>query len=342
MSSSLIKTLKTKLANFERAGLMAGPTPLEPLINLSKYLGGPRLWIKREDLSGRGFGGNKLRKLDFVLADAISSGADTLISGGVVQSNSQRQVAAASALLRMECHLAVYKGRVDISSDDYMYSGNMLLDKLYGAHLHEVPWTGDRNKALFQLEQALQAQGKNTFVVPYGVSNGLGAVGYSSVCVELAQQCLEKAIMPAAIVHSSGSGATQAGVAVGASIALPSTEVLGIDIDAEPERVKADVTRFALEAANLLDVSFDPAKLIVLAGHSGPAYGVPHESTLNALSLAAKLEALILDPVYSAKALAALISLIKSDRWNKDSDVVFLHTGGEPSLFAYRHYLELE
>jgi L-cysteate sulfo-lyase len=144
---------------------------------------------------------------------------------------------------------------------------------------------------------------------------------------------------PATIVHCTGSAGTQAGLVAGAAVAMPSTGIVGIDIDAEPARVRADVVTFAREASNLLDVPFDEASVEVVAGHAGPAYGVPHEATIEAIRLAGRLEALPLDPVYSGKGLAGLIALIRQGRWRKDEDVIFLHTGGAPALFAYQSAL---
>src|SRR5262249_6943657 len=150
------------------------PTPLEPLPRLSAHLGGPAIWVKRDDMTGLGFGGNKLRKLDYVLHQALAEGADTLVSGGVVQSNSQRQLAAVAAKLGLQCHLVVYHGRVSDVSPAYDRSGNALLNQLFGAHLHETPWTGDRNAAIESLADELRAQGRRVFAVPYGVSSALG------------------------------------------------------------------------------------------------------------------------------------------------------------------------
>ena len=172
--------LSDRLARFPRLGLAHLPTPLEPMKRLSAHLGGPRLWVKREDCTGVGLGGNKLRKLDYVLHEAIAAGADTLVSGGVVQSNSQRQVAAAAAKLGLACHLAVYHGRLAPPSADYDRTGNALLNRLFGAELHDVPWNGDRNGAIRALADRLRAEGRKPFVVPYGVSNAMGAVGYAS------------------------------------------------------------------------------------------------------------------------------------------------------------------
>ena len=308
---------------------------------LSAHLGGPRLWVKREDCTGVGFGGNKLRKLDYVLREAVVANADTLVSGGVVQSNSQRQVAAAAAKLGLECHLAVYHGRLAPIGPEYETSGNVLLNKLFGAHLHDVPWTGDRNTAIGELAETLRANGRRPYVVPYGVSNGLGAIAYASTVIEIAMQMGDQGIEPTAIVHSSGSAGTQAGLILGAPACLPRTDVIGIDIDAEPERVRADVISCGHAAADLLGTKFDETRVDVIAGHAGPAYGVPHAATIEAIKLAGRLEALPLDPVYSGKGLAGLIALIRGGRWKTSDNVVFIHTGGAPALFAYREALEL-
>jgi L-cysteate sulfo-lyase len=334
-------TLSDKLSRYPRLGLAHLPTALEPMKRLSAHLGGPRLWVKREDATGLGFGGNKLRKLDYVLHEAIAANADTLVSGGVVQSNSQRQVAAVAAKLGLQCHLAVYHGRLSPPTPEYPISGNAFLNRLFGAHLHDVPWTGDRNGAIEALSERLRQQGRRPYFVPYGVSNALGAVGYASTIDEIAAQSAAAGFHPSAIVHSTGSAATQAGLVVGASIALEGTRVVGIDIDAEPERVRGDVVRYANAAADLLEASFDEADVEVVAGHAGPAYGVPHDATVEAIKLAGALEALVLDPVYSGKGLAGLIALVRAGRWHLRDNVIFLHTGGAPALFAYRSVLSI-
>ena len=329
-------TLANRLAAFPRLGLAQLPTPLEPMRRLTAHLGGPRLWVKREDATGLAFGGNKLRKLDFVLHQAISSGADTIVSGGVVQSNSQRQVAAVAAKLGLNCHLAVYHGRLEPPTPEYKTSGNAFLNRLFGAHLHDVPWTGDRNASIRALVDDLEAGGHKPYFVPYGVSNALGAIAYATTISEIDVQAAKLGFVPSAIVHSTGSAATQAGLVVGASLAMPNTRIVGIDIDAEPERVRADVVAFAREASIMLDIPFIEASVEVVAGHAGPAYGIPHEATIEAIRLAGRLEALPLDPVYSGKGLAGLIALIREGRWAKGEDIVFLHTGGAPALFAYQ------
>jgi L-cysteate sulfo-lyase len=332
--------LEAALSRFPRLGLAHLPTPFEPMTRLTAHLGGPRLWVKREDCTGLGMGGNKLRKLDYVLAAALDEGCDTLVSGGVVQSNSQRQVAAAAAKLGLDCHLAVYHGRLEPPSPEYERTGNALLNRLFGATLHDVPWNGDRNGAITALADRLRREGRKPFVVPYGVSSPLGAVAYASTIVEIAQQCAELSIVPAAIVHCSGSAATQAGLVVGARWAMTQTRIVGIDIDAEPERVRADVLTYGAGAAALLDRPFDAGDVEVVAGHAGPAYGVPHPATVEAIKLGASLEGLVLDPVYSGKGLAGLIALIRAGHWTSGQDIVFIHTGGAPALFAYTHLFD--
>jgi L-cysteate sulfo-lyase len=215
MSEQKKDLLAERLSAFPRLGLTDLPTPMEPLPRLSEALGGPKLWVKREDCTGLGFGGNKLRKLDFVLKEAVDAGADTVVSGGVVQSNSQRQVAAAAAKLGLECHLAVYHGRLKPPTAEYESSGNAFLNRLYGAHLHDVPWTGDRNEAIASLSEQLKSDGRKPYMVPYGISNGLGAVAYSETVIEIARQTQALEFSPDAIVHCTGSGGTQAGLVLG-------------------------------------------------------------------------------------------------------------------------------
>jgi D-cysteine desulfhydrase family pyridoxal phosphate-dependent enzyme len=339
MTTTDASVLAAKLSAFPRLGLASLPTPLEPMKRLTAHLSGPRLWVKREDATGLGFGGNKLRKLDYVLHEAVASGADALVSGGVVQSNSQRQVAAAAAKLGMACHLAVYHGRLAPPAVEYESSGNALLNRLFGAQLHDVPWSGNRNAAIEELGSRLREEGRRPFVVPYGVSSPLGAVAYASTMVEIAEQSRALGMRPAAIVHCTGSAGTQAGLVVGASVAMPTTRIVGIDIDAEPERVRADVIALAGAAADLIGTRFDAEDVEVVAGHAGPAYGVPHAATIAAIKLAGALEAMPVDPVYSGKGLAGLIALVRQGRWKADTDVIFVHTGGAPALFAYQSVL---
>src|SRR5258708_32771504 len=265
------QALGETLSRFGRLGLAHLPTPFERMARLSAHLGGPRLWVKRDDCTGLGLGGNKLRKLDYVLKQALEQGADTLVSGGVVQSNSQRQVAAAAAKLGLACHLAVYHGRLAPPSAEYEKTGNALLNRLFGATLHDVPWNGDRNGAIRALADRLRGEGRKPFVVPYGVSDALGPLGYASTVAQSAEQSSAAGLSPAAIVHCTGSGGTQAGLVVGTRACLPKTRVVGIDIDAEPARVRADVAAYGVAAADLLGQPFDAADVEGVAGDCEPA-----------------------------------------------------------------------
>lgn len=335
----MIADFKNKLARFPPVGLINSPTPFYKLERLSRHLGGPEIWVKRDDATHISSGGNKLRKLDRVLRQAIDQGCDTLVSGGVAQSNSQRQVATAAAILEMDCHLVVYEGRVAPPSAAYDVSGNVILNRLFGAHMHSVPWAGDRNAAIENLAQDLKSKGRKPFVVPYGVSNAMGAVSYSSVVLEIAEQARDAGFAPSSIVAASGSGGTQAGLVIGACECLPDTHVIGIDVDAEAARVRADVERYASEGLALLGSSQTLPETQLVSGYSGPAYGVPHEATIEAMHLAARLESMVLDPVYSGKALAGLIGLVKDGRFTTSDKIVFIHTGGMPAVFAYAKVL---
>jgi L-cysteate sulfo-lyase len=317
-----------------RAHLAHLPTPLEPMPRLSAELGGPWLHVKRDDCTGLGLGGNKVRKLEFALAEAQAAGADCIVTGGVVQSNHIRQSAAAAAKLGLGCHLAVMHGRVQGTDPDYHDTGNILLDRLFGASITPVDWRADRNRVLHELAETLRSQGKQPHVVAYGASSLRGALGFVLAALELAEQARRQGIVIDHVVHASGSAGTQAGLAVGLKLFMPATRLIGIDIDAEPERVRADVTRLAGEVSDFLGVS--PPEIEVAAGHAGPAYGVATPQTVEAIRLAAQLEGLVLDPVYAGKGLAGLIGLIRAGRFAPRETVVFWHTGGAPALFAYR------
>ena len=332
------RPLSDRLAVFSRLGLANLPTPLEPMKRLTAHLGGPRLWVKREDATGLGFGGNKLRKLDYVLHEAVSSGADTIVSGGVVQSNSQRQVAAAAAKLGLACHLAVYHGRLEPPTPEYKTSGNAFLNRLFGAHLHDVPWTGDRNAAIRALVEDLEAKGHKPYFVPYGVSNALGAVAYATTIAEIERQAAQLGFaLPLSFTAPEAPAPRRV-----SSPVQPWQCRHGDCRDRYRRRARAGARRCRHVCAGSVRsarCSVRRSSVEVVAGHAGPAYGVPHEATIEAIQLAGQLEALPLDPVYSGKGLAGLIALIRQGRWRKDEDVIFLHTGGAPALFAYQSAL---
>lgn len=333
--TSLHLEFQSRLARFPAVGLVDTPTPLRPLPRLSAHLGGPNVWIKRDDATHISSGGNKLRKLDRVLFKAVEQGCDTLVSGGVPQSNSQRQVATAAAMLGMQAALCVFTGRVDNQSALYTQSGNIVLNTLFGAMLYPTAWAGDRNGPIEALAERLKDAGRKPFVVPYGVSNPMGALSYSSVIAEIAAQCEAADITPKAVIAASGSGGTQAGISLGVQACLPDAEAVCIDVDADAARVSTDALRYAQAAGERLGYRFEPDRIQLESGYSGDAYGVIAPSTVEAMTLCARLEGVILDPVYTGKAMAGVIGLIRNGRWSKEDDVVFIHTGGAPATFAY-------
>jgi L-cysteate sulfo-lyase len=309
------------------------PTPLEPMPRLGARLGLLSLWVKRDDCTGLGLGGNKIRKLEFNLAAACDAGADCIVCGGVVQSNAARQVAAACAKLGMECHLGIMSGRLTDTEPGYDSNGNILLGRLYGAVVHDIPWSEDRNARLRAIADGLRQAGRAPYLVPYGASDALGAMGYALAAEEIVTQRPETAW----IVHASGSAGTQAGLLAGLLALGHPARVIGIDVDAQAARVAADVCRVGREAAGLLGAAerWDDACVEVAGEWCGPAYGVPDATTDEAIALAARLEGFALDPVYAGKGMAGLIGLARAGRFGRDEPVVWIHTGGVPGIFAY-------
>jgi L-cysteate sulfo-lyase len=332
-----VSALADRLAALPRVRLAHLPTPLEPLDRLRAHLGAaPRLWVKRDDCTGLGLGGNKVRKLEFLLAEAMAQGADAVVTGGVVQSNHIRQTAAAK--LGLECHLAVMTGRVPRVDPDYNDTGNILLDRLFGAHCVTVDWRADRNAVIGGLMEALKARGRKPYMVPYGGSSATGAMGFVLAAIELLEQARNSDVRLTHIVHASGSAGTQAGLAVGFAALAPDIKLIGLDIDAEPDRVRRDVTRVAQEAASMLGAPelLRDRPITVLPGYAGEAYGLPTDGMIEAVRLGARLEGLVLDPVYAGKGFAGFIDLVRQGRFAAADNVVFWHTGGTPALFAYR------
>jgi len=326
------------LSALPRAELAHLPTQIERLERLTATIGGPSIIVKRDDCTGLGMGGNKVRKLEFLLADAMAKGADTVVSGGVTQSNHIRQTAAACAKVGLGCHLAVMDGRVPKVDADYYETGNIFLDGLFGAKLEAIAWGADRNALLPGIADRLTREGKKPYIVPYGGSNVLGTMGYVQFVVELLRQLNDADLSIDAIVHASGSAGTQAGILAGVTALAPDLPVIGIDIDAEPERVHADVTRLYHETCDYLDITdrLPPERIEVAAGYAGDGYGLITDGMTEAVDLAGRLEGLLLDPVYSGKGFAGLIGLIRAGRFKPTDRVLFIHTGGTPALFAYR------
>lgn len=321
------------IRDIPRVRLAHLPTPLEEMPRLAAALCIKSLWVKRDDCTGLAMGGNKVRKLEFSLAAAQAAGADCVVSCGVTQSNTARQMAAACAKLGLECHLGIMHGRLRTTEPAYSTSGNILLDRLFGAVIHDIPWDEDRNGYLESIASELCATGRRVFLVPYGASDALGAVGYVIAAEEIVRSCPEAAF----IVHASGSGGTQAGLLTGLLALNHKARVIGVDVDAQAARVERDVQRIGQETATLLGIQdrWVEERVEVVGDWCGPAYGETDARTEDAIRLAARLEGLALDPVYSGKAMAALLGLARQGRFRDVGPVVWIHTGGGPGLFAY-------
>lgn len=300
---------------------------------LAASLGLRDLRVKRDDCTGLAFGGNKVRKLEFDLAAAMAAGGDCVVCGGVPQSNTARQVAAACAKLGLECHLGIMRGRNAQVEASHGHNGNILLDRLFGALIHDITWNEDRNLHLARIVEGLRAAGRNPYLVPYGASDALGALGYVLAAEEIVAACPDVGW----IVHASGSAGTQAGLVTGLLALGHSARVIGVDVDAQPERVRADVCRIGrLAAARLgMEARWRDDRVEVVGDWSAGFYGGVDAETEAAIRTAARLEGLALDPVYTGKAMAALIGLARAGRFADGKPVIWIHTGGGPGLFAY-------
>jgi L-cysteate sulfo-lyase len=308
------------------------PTPVEFLARFSRRLGGPQVYVKRDDCTGLAFGGNKTRKLEFFLGDALRSGADTLLTAGAAQSNHCRQTAAAAVRAGMPCHLLLGGSPPDAPG------GNLFLDQLLGAAIH---WSGPdrRGEGLESLAGELRARGKKPYIIPYGGSSAVGALGYVEAMHELTEQAGDAGGLPDAIVFASSSGGTHAGLVVGARRTRYRGRIIGIGIDKEgrPEgRFAADIANLVRETFRLTDPGTDmpPPEILLREELAEAGYGVITEREREAITLLARDEALLLDPVYTGRAMAGLIALIRNGEFAPRERVLFWHTGGGPSLLA--------
>ena len=317
-----------------RAALAHLPTPLEPADRLSAVLGGTRIWIKRDDCTGLATGGNKTRKLEYLMGEAQAQRAGAVITFGAVQSNHARQTAAACAKLGIECHLVLSR-RVRWSHAEYETSGNPLLDALVGASV-TICAGADVERAGTELFDRLARQGKRPYLIPTGGSNALGALGYARCARELASQATARDFVPDVIVHATSSGGTQAGLTVGCAAFARATRVLGINVyDRNSAALTARIDALTRETAERLGVNAPTVEID--HRYVGEDYGIPTPATIEAIRLAASLEGLIFDPVYSGKGLSGLIALLRDRALNDAKNVVFVHTGGTASLPVYSH-----
>ncbi len=329
-----------QLSRFPRFRLGHFPTPLELLPNLTRHLGGPNIYIKRDDCTGLATGGNKTRKLEFLVADAQQQGADVLITQGAVQSNHARQTAAAAVVAGMECKILLEE-RVPDAPDEYAQSGNVMLDALMGAEIvHRLPAGTDMNAAMEAVAADLRKQGRKPYIIPGGGSNPVGALGYVACAYELLHQSYEMGLHIDHVVHATGSAGTQAGLVAGFAAANSGVPVLGIGVRAARPQQEENVWNLARATLDYMGVPqsvLDRSDVVANTDYVGDGYGLATPSMIEAIRLAAQTDAILLDPVYSGKGMAGLIDLIRKGHFKKGENVVFIHTGGTVGLYAYRH-----
>lgn len=325
------------LSQFPRVPLAHLPTPLQPLDRLSEYLKGPRIWIKRDDCTGLATGGNKTRKLEFLMGEALEKGFQKVITFGAVQSNHVRQTVAAAARLGLSCE-PILTQRVEYSGPYYHVSGNLLLDHILGAKTHIVE---DEKEAIEKLKQ-LNAN-NDYYVIPGGGSNAMGAMGYVNCAVELCEQFKEEGLDKACLIHATSSGGTYAGLSSGFKMmeaAGSAHKVIGINVyDKDSHRLEEVTRSLCHDVCNSIkEVSEEKIPFPdVNIRHEfvGEDYGLPTKKTIEAVRLVAELEGILLDPVYSGKGMAAMIDMIRKSEFDEPAIPVFLHTGGVAGLFAY-------
>ncbi|MBW4721625.1 1-aminocyclopropane-1-carboxylate deaminase [Saccharothrix obliqua] len=324
------------LDRYARFPLTFGPSPVHPLERLTAHLGGAAVWAKREDCnSGLAYGGNKTRKLEYLVADALATGCDTLVSIGGVQSNHTRQVAAAAARAGLKCVL-VQESWVDWPDAGYDRVGNIQLSRLLGAEVRLVAagFGIDVKPAWEQAVEEVRAAGGKPYPIPAGASDHpLGGLGFAGWAAEVERQEAELGVRFDTVVVCSVTGSTQAGMVAG--FAGGGRRVIGVDASAAPAATRARVARIARATGELLDVEVRDEDVVLDERFHEGVYGVPGESTVDAMKLAARLEGMITDPVYEGKSLAGLVELVSSGEIPRDSTVLYAHLGGQPALNAY-------
>ncbi|WP_376878213.1 D-cysteine desulfhydrase [Albirhodobacter sp. R86504] len=324
------------LARFPRVHLAHLPTPLEKMDRLSAELGGPEIWIKRDDCTGLSTGGNKTRKLEFLMAEALAMGADTVMTQGATQSNHARQTAAFAAKLGMGCHILL-EDRTGSNDHNYNDNGNVLLDHLHGATTSKRAGGMDMQAEMELVAEKLKAEGRKVYLIPGGGSNATGALGYVNCAFELMGQANDRSLRIDHIVTATGSAGTQAGLITGLKAMNANIPLLGIGVRAPKEKQEENVFALAQKTAEKLGCPNVVSRGDVIADSSyvGAGYGVPREDTIEAIRMFAQLEGILLDPVYSGKGAAGLIDHCRKGTFKKGERIVFLHTGGSTALFGY-------
>jgi len=310
---------------------------------LSKHLGGPNIYVKRDDCTGLGTGGNKTRKLEFLMADALAKNATAVITQGAVQSNHARQTAAAACKLGLKCEL-VFEKRVGDATEPYLESGNVFLDRLFGASIREVAKGTDMDAAMQDVADELSAAGETPYIIPGGGSNPIGALGYVDCALELIVQANKRNLVIDHVVHATGSAGTQAGLIVGLKAMHSGIPLLGIGVNIARNDQEEKVYKLACMTAEFIGAPglVDRDDIVANCDYVGGGYGVPTKGMNDAVLLLARLEGLLFDPVYSGKGLAGMIDLIAKGEFSDAENIVFIHTGGSAGLFAYRDRLSTD
>jgi len=330
------------LSRFPRVSLAHLPTALELLPNLSAELGGPQIWVKRDDCTGLATGGNKTRKLEFVMAEALEQGADTIVTVGAVQSNHVRQTAAAACKLGLSCEVLL-EHRVPDPSDNYANSGNVLLDRVFGANLREYAGGTDFDTEMQEVAEEVRNGGGKPYIVPGGASDKIGALGYVNCALELLTQANDRGLVIDHLVTATGSAGTQAGLIVGLKATSSNIPLLGIGVNAPQDVQEQKVFDLAVATAEYVGAPRVVKREDVVANcdYVGDGYGIPTDSMNDAILLLARTEGLLFDPVYSGKALAGMLDLVRRGEFSDAQNIVFLHTGGSVALFAYADQMNL-
>lgn len=310
------------------------PTPLEPLKRLSHHIGGPEIWIKRDDCTGLAGGGNKTRKLEYFIANALNAGADTLITTGALQSNHARQTAAAAAKAGLDC-LLLLEDAVSFRAPSYYSMGNLLLDDLLQAQIQRLPSGCDLAAAVSEAAAALIVKGKRPYIIPLGGSNGLGALAYVDGVAELSEQMKTQSIEFDYVVVASGSGGTHAGILAGAGHFKQSWRTLGFSVSSDNEMQINKIKDILYDLENYLPGQLSGLTIDVDDRQVGTGYGQPTEQAISAVRLMAEVEAILLDPVYTGKAMAGLIEMVHTKKLDANKRVLFWHTGGAQVLSGY-------
>ncbi len=319
------------LHSMSKIDLCLLPTPIISLNRLSNHLDGPCIYMKRDDLTGVAFGGNKNRKLEYLLADAVQKGADIIITEGAINSNHCLQTAACAAKLGIDCELVLS------GEEPSNITGNLLLFKILEVSIHLVDDSQKRKDLMREREEELKSSGRKPYIIPTGGSNALGALGYINCIAEIKGQAEELDVNFDYFVHAAGSSGTQAGMLIGKEFYYPSTNIISITGGVNADYLKIETREILKEFGFMFNVmnALNRIPIEVVTGYEGPGYGIASKEMVDTVRLVAQLEGIFLDPVYNGKAMVGLFDMIKSQKFSNEEVVLFLHSGGGPSIFNF-------